>query len=332
MVNTTSVSTLMNDGLGTWLDERAQMRADAKAKASGRWTKAAFLGLPALAFMWFGPPWALDWKFIISAFIVGGGWAWGYAPIKAAKKEIKVGINSAIARSLGLQYEHDVEPGGEFEAAKTFGLLPHFHKSAFEDQWSGELKGHAFQLYEAHLRERRSSGKNTRYVTVFRGAIIAMDFGQPFHSITLLQRAGKHKKWLGLGGRKDSVSFNGRELHYVDQVHPDFEDTFEVWSDDQVEARTLIHPSYIEQLLEIERAFSGEEIRALFLNGEIILAVESDDMFESGSIEPHDDARKAAATQDQFAMLAGLAVRINQNVRGDRLSDPLRAPINSNGS
>jgi len=320
MVNTNDISSLMSGGLGSWLDDRAQMRAEAKATASSRWTKAAFVGLPVLAFLWFGPAWPIDWKFMASAMIVGGGWAWGYAPIKAAKKEIKVGINSAIAQSLGLEYAHDLEPGAEFDAAKTFGLVPRFHKAAFEDLWEGDLKGHDFRLYEAHLRERRSSGKRTRYVTVFRGAIIGMDFGQPFHSTTLLQRAGKHKKWLGLGGRKDSVKFRGQELHYVDQVHPDFEDTFEVWSNDQTEARTLIHPSYVERLLEIERAFSGEEIRALFLNGQIILAVETDNMFESGSIDPSEDARKTAVTKDQFAMLAELAVAINQNARGDRLA------------
>lgn len=310
------VQTLLDGELGSWLSEQQAMREEAKKKAWNRWFIGGCALLPALAFLWFLPLSLGDFKFFISAIAVGGVYAWGYAPISEAKKAVKIGINSAIAADLGISYDHDLEPGEEYEACKTYGLVPSCDRNSFEDRWYGELEGHPFNLYEAHLEERRGSGKNRRWVTVFRGAIIDMAFGRPFHSTTLLQRKGKHKKWLGFGGRKDHADFKGHRLDFVDQVHPDFEDVFEVWSDDQVEARVLVHPSYVEHLLSLERAFNGDAVRALFRAGEVVIAIESGNMFESGSMKAEEDHARVAEAAEQFAAMARLATAINQNERG----------------
>ena len=308
---------LMPGGLEDWLAGQADMREAASKKAASRYTWGAAILLPVLAFLWFGPAIAVELKlFATIGGIVLVGW-WGYSPIAAAKTAIKVGINSAIAESYGVRYEHAVEPGAEFQAARTYGLVPGFDRSGFEDRWFGEIEGHAFNLYEAHLEERRGSGKNQRWVTVFRGPVIHMAFGRSFHSTTLLERAGKHRKWLGLGGASDHVSFDGHRLDRVDQVHPAFAEAFALYSDDQVEARVLVHPTYVEHLLKLESAFEAQELRALFMRGEVIIAVETDNMFESGSMDPAEDRANAARAARQFAALAGLALAINRtNVGG----------------
>ncbi|WP_082700899.1 DUF3137 domain-containing protein [Erythrobacter sp. YT30] len=321
------VQGLMGGELGQWLDEQSTMRKEAKEKAYWRWTVGACILLPLLAFMWFAPVGFGDFKVIISVVAVGGVSAWGYMPINEAKKAIKIGINSAIAKSLGVFYEHDLEPGREFEICKTYQLVPSYDRDDFEDRWHGQLEGHGFELYEAHLEERRGSGKNRRWVTVFRGAIIQMEFGRAFHSTTLLQRAGKHKSWFGLGGRKDQVRFKGHELSIVDQVHPSFEDVFDVYTDDQVEARVIVHPSFVEHLLTIEAAFEGDAVRAAFKEGKVIIAVESGNLFESGSLDSAGDHARAQEAAEQFASLAKLALAINQTERGQAMgkagpSDP----------
>lgn len=307
---------LMDGELGSWLSSQQATREEAKKKAFNRWFYSAIIALPFLTFLWFAGSSLGGFRMIITFAAFIGISVWGYVPIGSAKKAVKIGINSAIAREFGISYEHDFEPGAEYEAAKTYGLVPSCNRDTFEDRWHGTFEGHGFNLYEAHLEERRGSGKNRRWVTVFRGAIIQMGFGRNFHSTTLLQRKGKHKKWLGLGGRKDHVSFEGHRLDYVDQVHPDFEDVFEVWSDDQVEARVLIHPSYVEHLLALESAFNGDEVRALFSKDEVILAVESGNLFESGSMDAGEDHARVAEAAEQFAALAKLALAINQNERG----------------
>lgn len=317
-----NIDTLMQGQLGEWLAGQADMRTAAKQKAASRWVWSAVILLPAFAFLWFVPGVPEQFKAML---IVGGVMAagfWGYQPIIAAQKAIKIGINSAIAANFGVAYQHEVEPGAEFEAAQTYGLVPDFDRSTFEDRWHGALEGHAFNLYEAHLEERRGSGKNRRWVTVFRGVIIQMGFGRAFHSTTLLQRADAHRKWLGLGGTKDSVTFNGHRLDRVDQVHPAFGEVFALFSDDQVEARVLVHPSYVEHLLQLESAFGAKELRALFSRGEVVIAVEGRNLFESGAMDAGTDRARAEEAAEQFAALAGLALAINQNERG-RVSQPI---------
>lgn len=310
------VESLMQGELGRWLAEQQGMREEATKKAHNRWFMGGIALLPALAFLFFLPLRISDWQFILSGLAIFGVVAWGYAPIKEAKKAIKVGINSAIAQSLGISYDHDVDPGAEWQAACRYKLVPSCDRSTFEDRWYGTLETHPFNLYEAHLEERRGSGKNRRWVTIFRGAIIDMGFGRRFHSTTLLQRKGKHKKWFGFGGRADHVTFDGHRLDYVDQVHPAFEDVFEVYSDDQVEARVIIHPSYVEHLLAIEQAFNGDAVRALFSKGQVIVAVESGNLFESGGMKAEDDRRLVEQAAGQFGAMARMALAINQNERG----------------
>jgi hypothetical protein len=322
----TNIDTLMQGQLGEWLAGQTDMRAAAKAKASSRWVWGATILLPVLALLWFGPDLSGGLKSMLSIGGVIAAGVWGYQPIADAKKTIKIGINSAIAQSFGVAYEHDVEPGAEFEAARTYGLVPSFDRSDFEDRWFGQLEGHDFSLYEAHLEERRGSGKNQRWVTVFRGVIIRMEFGRQFHSTTLLQRAGAHRKWLGLGGAKENVSFDGHRLDRVDQVHPDFAEVFSLFSDDQVEARVLVHPSYVEHLLKLESAFGAKELRALFSRGDVIIAAEGGNMFESGSMDDTTDHARAQEAAEQFAAIAGLALAINQNERGRISEQELPSP------
>lgn len=311
-----NVDHLMQTELGQWLDEQAVMRAAAKEQAYSRWTWGAAILMPVLALVWFGPESlsALRWYGTLGG-IIAVIW-WGYKPIEEAKRTVKIGISTAIARHHGVEYSHDVEPGPEYEQAKRYGLVQEHDRSEFEDRWFGTLEGHGFNLYEAHLEKRKGRGQNESWETVFRGVIIQMGFGRPFRSTTLLHRAGEHRKWFGLGGAKDSVSFKGHRLDYVDQVHPDFAQKFGLFSHDPVEARVLVHPSYVEHLLRLERAFRAKELRALFASGEVIIAVEGRDLFESGSMDPAEDRMRAEEAAEQFAALAGLALAINQNERG----------------
>lgn len=303
------VDSLLAGQLGDWLQGQVAVRAQAKDKAHWRWTVAAAILLPLLAFLWFGPDWDIEPKLWLTGLPIAGAYAWGQVPITRAKKQVKIGINDAIARSLGLAYAHDVDPGDEWGHVEAFGLVPDFDRKSFEDSWRGALGGHDFHLYEAHLEERRGSGKNRRWVTVFRGAIIRMASDRTFHGVTLLQRAGKHTRFFG--GKKDSVKLGGRVLQCVDMVSPEFEDVFDLWSTDPVEAHWLAHPTYVEKLVDLERAFHGKNVRTLFIDGDLLIAIESGNMFESGSIDHRDDDAKVRECSEQFGTLAGLAETLN---------------------
>jgi hypothetical protein len=172
------------------------------------------------------------------------------------------------------------------------------------------LGGLPFAVHEAKLEERRGSGKNRRWVTVFRGVIMQVGFDRKFHGTTVLVEDRAHSSFFG--GRKDSVTLGGQQLEHVEMVHPEFEDAFDIYSNDQVEARYIVHPAYVERLIALEKAYQGEDIRTLFHQGDLVVALKARNMFESGSIEASDDRARIAQTIDQFARLAELAAVLNE--------------------
>jgi len=306
------IESLMDGALGQWLADQRAMREEARAKAHKRWKIGAVLAAPLLIAM---IALGASGGAVATALVFAGVTIaiWGYQPIQRAQHQIKAGINSAIAQHLGLSYEARIDPPEHYALAKRYGLTPKCDRETFEDRWFGAIEGHPFDLCEAHCEELRRSGKSSRWVTVFRGAIVALGLGRDFHSTTVLQRAGKNRKWFGLGGRKQTIDCEGHALRYVDQVHPAFEEVFEIYSDDAVEAREIVHPAYVERLLRIEAAFKGKAIRALFAGGRAIIAVESGRLFESGAIDPERDRELAQQTARQFETLARLALSFDEH-------------------
>ena len=316
MIERPNVDALMAGPLGEWLRSQVVVREEAKAKSNRRFLIAGVILLPVLAVFWvasmFGD-WSGELKMFLSLAGLAGGGGWAYMPRAKAIKDTKRGINSAIATALGLTYSDEFEPGHGFELAKTYEMLPNYNRSSFDDLWSGNIGERAFTLHEAHLEQRRSSGKNTHYVTVFRGAILTIGFDRQFHGTTLVERNKKHTKWFG--GSKDYIELGGHRLDCADMVNPDFEDVFTVWSDDQVEARYLVHPRYIERLVEVERGFGGQNVRCLFNGGELVIAIESGNMFESGSLDASEDRARVQTCVDQFMRLVGLCEALEEPAR-----------------
>ncbi len=306
---------LMAGELGAWLGQQDGARSDAKAKMRKRQTLAVAgaAGVAILIVLFSGD---IATAFQIGFFAGAGGLAWAAMAAKPVVDSVKGGINGAIARALDMNYALSAQPGPEFETAKAFEMLPHYERSSFQDLWSGQIDDQSFQLYEADLEVERSTGKSRTWVTVFAGSIITLGFARRFNGVTLIERAGRRKKLFGLLGDSDEITLDGRLLGRVDMVDPQFEDEFAVWSNDQVEARYLVHPEYIERLKAVEQAFAGDKIRALFSEGQLLILLESGNLFESGSLEASDDRRLLELTIDQFGTLAELAARLNERPRG----------------
>ena len=313
MIEKPDVDALMAGELGQWLAVQASVREQARESTKRRFIWLGIALVPILALLWLTAL-SSPLKMFLSAVPIVFGAVWAYKPRGDAIKATKTGINEAIAAALGLSYHHDCDAGPAFLRAKAHRLFEPYSRSSFEDLWEGELAGLRFSLREAHLERKQGSGKNSHWVTVFRGPVIAMACARPFHGVTLLERSGKHKKFLFFG-EAEEIELEGVELGRADMVHPDFEDTFTVYTSDQVEARWLVHPTYIEKLIALEEAFDGKDVRALFKHGELTIVLSSDDMFESGSIDATRDRANVERCIDQFMAMAELATSLNEAQR-----------------
>lgn len=313
MIERPDADALMAGPLGQWLGEQDALRAEARAKAA-KWRKIGILGAIGVAVLVLavsGGHLGAAVQFGFFTGLAGFGMAeWVKRPVIA---KIKGGINSAIAEALDLSYSATVIPGKQFETARAFEMLPSFDNSRFEDMWSGLLGMRPFVLHECRLTEQRGSGKNRRTVTVFAGSLMQIGFARSFTGTTLIERERKHRGFFG--GEKESIELAGLRLDRAPMVDPRFEGQFNVWTTDQTEARYLVHPEYVERIQAVEQAFSGQKIRALFQGGDLLLVLETGNLFESGSLHASDDRALLERSIVQFSTLAELAARLNERPR-----------------
>jgi len=306
---------LLAGPLGQWLADQSGLRERTRAKVTHRFVAAVVLAAAvAFAMVVSGGP--VVGALQIGALIGAGGWLWGEWTKRPVVNRIKEGINSAIARALGLSYSLAVADRRDFDRALRFAMLPTHDKATLEDAWWGEVGGRPFRLHEAKLTEERGSGKSRRTVTVFQGAIMSVGFARSFSGTTLIERNGQHDGLLGLFGRKrDSAEIGGLPLTRMDMVDPRFNDEFDVWTNDPVEAQYLVHPEYVERLVALESAFTARKLRALFRDGELLVVFEAGNEFETGSLDSGDDRHHLQQAIAHFSALADLAVRLNERGR-----------------
>lgn len=318
MVDRPAVDAVMAAGLSDWLAGQETLRTQTLAKANSR----LYFGFGAAAVAFFFLI-LFSAKFNLILFLCGGAVAAGFAWSEWVKRPvinaIKSEINAHVAQAMGFDYRRDASPDDSFDIAKRFEMLPSYDDEAFEDFWTGTLDGVPMRLFEAHLQEWQGSGKHRRLETVFRGPIITVQFARSFQGVTLVERDGE-RGGFALFGNKDQTSAGDVELERAKMVHPDFEVAFDVWTTDQAEARYIVHPAYCERLIALEQTFRGRKLRALFLSGEIIILVDTEELFESGSLDAQQDRARTEETINQFVSLAELAKALNERPRDLGLS------------
>lgn len=211
--------------------------------------------------------------FSIGLFVLGAA---GYAAhrLKDIKSVTKTYIVSGLCQFLGWTFQEKWFEPPDLKPLIEHGLLPRsYTRVNFEDKMSGLAHGAEFETLECHMEKKVKTKNGHRYVTVFRGALMAIEFHREFLGKTVILR--------------DKGFFNSKKkgaLKRVGLVDPVFEKIFEAYSTDQVESRYLLTPDFMQKLVDIERSVDGKNIRFAFLEGLLLIAVETPNRFEAGSM------------------------------------------------
>ena len=241
-----------------------------------------------------------DWDggaiFFTCAMCLGIAVIFGGDPLSKVHAKVKDALNRTVADAVGLSWSPVGDAMfGEVKDYQKLRLLPTYDGARLSDGISGERRGCGIRMCEAELTQRRKSGKNTQNVTVFHGLMLSIAFPRRFLGTTLILR---DRGVFNLGKLDGGLARVG----LVDQG---LEKAFEVYSTDQVEARDLIHPVFMEALIELETAFSGKSLKAAFNEGALQITVGTGALFEPGSMfKPLDDrARVEGVVRDLAAAL-----------------------------
>ncbi|MEJ0061252.1 MAG: DUF3137 domain-containing protein [Terricaulis sp.] len=227
----------------------------------------------------------------VVGFVITGIYA--YAPLSVVKGQVKLASLTALAEAMGVTFTLAAFAPPAFARYRELGLLPGHDRSKFEDLFQGNYKRAAFDLYEAHLEQRHTDSKGrTTWTTAFRGQIVRLGFPRKFLGVTIVRRDAGILNVFG----------GGKNLERVGLEDPVFEKAFEVFGTDQVEARYLLHPVFMQRLVDLETALKGKKLRCAFEQGDLLIAIEGGNLFEPGDMfKPLADPARARKIVDDIA-------------------------------
>ena len=168
----------------------------------------------------------------------------------------------------------------------SYILYRKFDKVEVDDVFNGSYKGINYNIVEACYSKKEirhtKNGTKTEYVTIFNGLLITLDMNKKFNSHTVIKP--------NMLGRFLANS----ELKHTVLEDTEFEKKYDVLTNDEVEARYLLTPSFMERLKNIQMSFMANSTECAFYQDKLIIAIDKlQDKFHVGSIwKPLTDERQ----------------------------------------
>ncbi|MDG1996422.1 MAG: DUF3137 domain-containing protein [Emcibacteraceae bacterium] len=226
-----------------------------------------------------------------------------YRRMAVIRREAKEKLMPALCDQIGLEY--NLHP---FNTAifpfKNTSIIPSYDEANLEDEITGSVEGIDFKLLEAKLIviTRDSKGRTSRK-TVFQGFLVEFDFHKEFIGETVIT-----KDHTVIGNFFSGLGKSGNRVKLED---PEFEKLFEVHASDQVEARYLLTPRFMERVVDFSKLPSVKQLQLAFRNGRVYMAIKrSGNAFEGGSFNLNDPALIEQNIKD-IAMIFDVVTELN---------------------
>lgn len=220
---------------------------------------------------------------MLGVALISAGFIGQHRLRKRMNSQLKTALVAPVCEFFGLTFNE--RPAGiDIRRYVNAGLLPSsYDKSFTEDQISGLYQGVHINLCELTLErtDRDSDGKSSTE-TIFQGLILSYSFAKNFSGETRVV-----PNTAGLFGRVARAGYRprqgGERVHLEDPV---FEEHFNVYSTDQVEARYLLTPRFMERLMDLAAHFDeNSRISVAFTDNDLLVCLRSaKDRFEGGSL------------------------------------------------
>jgi len=193
---------------------------------------------------------------------------------------------------------------------KPSGIIPISTERKLDDHITGEYEGVRIEILEAEFITHRK-GKSKKPVHSFRGLFIHLSMNKQFSGKTILKAdKGGIGNWL----QDKTTKYENVKLEDIT-----FEREFEVFGTDQIEARYLLTPAFMQRVVNLKNMFKGGngKFQVSFYDNHILIMIPSDPMFEIKKIEPpitlHNEIKTILdEMQSIFAIIKEL--KLNENI------------------
>ena len=249
--------------IAPWLEEEEQQRRVLAAKVARRWwVTGGVTALICVLMLGFLKISLVFFIFVAAAgFVIGG--MLGY-PLFVWSDTFNETLAQRVFGHFGYQYQAKL-PYAFLEQFERLGILPSFTRHDLSDQVQGRLDNVDFCIGEALLHRRSKNKKSDTETVVFHGLLARVDVAKPFESRTLIVAdRGSVRHFV------EGIFGNDRHVQLED---PRFEAVFDVTSSDQIEARYLLTPAFMERMLALKARVDGS-LCAAFDRGHLWLAVD----------------------------------------------------------
>ncbi|MCD7879399.1 MAG: DUF3137 domain-containing protein [Candidatus Gastranaerophilales bacterium] len=153
----------------------------------------------------------------------------------------------------------------DYEYVSNLGLFNSFNRYNCDDKLTGAYNTLNIKILELDLKHESGSGKHRTVVTIFQGILVIFPCLKKYTGTTYIFRNSLFP------------NFKGKRVHLES---PEFEELYDVYSTDQIEARYLVTAAFMQRLVDLEKkGFNG--ITMSFERGNVNIAIPSNkDWFE----------------------------------------------------
>lgn len=224
---------------------------------------------------------------------------------KKFENEIKQKIMPYVCKCLGdLKWKY-AQCSFEQLLCKS-GIIDRYNRVSYDDSFTGIYKDINYEICETSFYYKTGTGKNSSTRTVFKGVMIKLDMNKSFTGNTVIRPDTlKHA----------SPAANLKHTTLEDVV---FGKKFDVFTDDEVEARYLITPSFMERLNNMKTAFSADRVSCAFYDKYLLVGLHtSKDLFSICSLkEPVNDGKQFFTMFEEILSIIKLIdhFKLNQKI------------------
>lgn len=203
---------------------------------------------------------------------------------------------------------------------KRSGLFIPYNTRFTDDEYRGVYENVEFKISETELLYISGSGKRRTIISAFKGVVISFKYNRKIKNRTIISTKGDltQKNQALIMATVFTTPFielfkdgyahwkvismvilfvivylitqkvQSKEEERLDEVRledPKFSKRFNVYSSDQIEARYLVSPAFMERFYDLQTAFGAKKIKCSFVDETLMIAIETNkNLFEIGSL------------------------------------------------